>query len=545
LIDPVAPGRWFLEEGFQKFFNTCGPCRPSRHHLVPSLDRAPVVRQMAEDDGTCFFLKGPRQSGKTTLALELAREISAAGRFHALYMTLREARGARGRRLGARLFLDALDSALKAHPDPMVARIEIPRDPAACPRSAARTALARLCSALDRPLVLLVDDMDMLSGKALQSLLDQMATGLAAGRPEAFPRSVGLFGLRGPDPSGHAGGRGGRARGPAGRGNRADPGLSPFSMAREIALPPFSFADIDKLCELHAAAGGQAASEEAKLRIWDWTEGAPWLVNALVSTALDFVLHGDPKAPLTSAAVNEAARALLRETPAHLRGLAGLLSDPGVRRACSDALCGGGAGQALSGGGAALALDMGLLSAGWDDRLRPAGGICRELVLRALTSHIRPPAGLRESCRGEGDGPDMTLLLQEFQRQWRWNSRSWRTPLADIPGAGEKLPFLAFLEAALPEGAVLEKGPSAAQGGLSIAVRGNARVRPVLAVLERPGGPGHQGYLEELSDAMDAEGSAEGWLAFFDLDPAKGPDERIFWKTRTLASGRAAHVAGL
>jgi DNA polymerase III delta prime subunit len=533
-----------LEEGFQKFFNTCGPCRPARHHLVPAVDRAPVVRQMAED-GACFFLKGPRQSGKTTLALELAREISAFGRFHALYMTLREARGARDRRLGARLFVDALNSALKAHPDPLVAKLEIPRDPGVTPRSAAREALSRLCSHLDRPLVLLVDDIDMLSGKALQSLLDQMATGLAVSRPEAFPRSVGLFGLRGPGPPGP----GRRTRkGPGGtRGGRrrAELGLSPFAMAREITLQPFSFADIDKLCELHAASGGQPAEEEAKLRLWDWTEGAPWLVNALVSTALDFVLHGDLKAPFTVATVNEAARALLRETPAHLRGLAGLLADPGVRSACCDALCGGGAGQALSGGGAALALDMGLLSAGWDDRLRPAGGICRELVLRALTSHIRPPAGLRDACRGEGEGPDMTLLMQEFQRQWRWNSRSWRAPLSDIPGAGEKLPLLAFLEAALPEGVVLEKGPAAAQGGLHIVVRGPARARPALAVLERPGGPGHQAYLEELSAAMDAEGSSEGWLAFFDLDPAKGADERIFWKTRTLASGRAAHVAGL
>ncbi|MDR1314620.1 MAG: ATP-binding protein, partial [Deltaproteobacteria bacterium] len=502
-----------MEDSFQKFFNTCGPCRPSRHFAVPAVDRAPVVRQMAED-GACFFLKGPRQSGKTTLALELAREITAGGRFHSLYMTLKEARGARGRRLGARLFAEALNAALKAHQDPMVAALEIPADPRACPRSGVRKALERLCSSLDRPLVLLVDDIDMLSGNALQSLLDQIAVGLSAGRPEAFPRSVGFFGLRGPrleEARRPSAGNGGGAGGGRGRGRgRSELGLSPFAAAREVTLQPFSFADIDKLCELNAASGGPPAEEEAKLRLWDWTEGGPWLVNALVSTALDFVLHGDPKAPFTAAAVNEAARVLLRETPAHLRGLAGLLADPGVRRACSDALCGGGAGQALSGGGAAVALDMGLLSAGWDDRLRPAGGICRELVLRALTSHIRPPAGLKAACRGGGEGPDMTLLLQEFQRQWRWNSRDWRAPLGDIPGAGEKLPLLAFLEAALPEGAVLEKGPSAAQGGLALSVRGASRARPALAVLERPGGPGHQAYLEELSAAMDAEGSAEG-----------------------------------
>jgi DNA polymerase III delta prime subunit len=536
-----------LEEAFQKFFNTCGPCRPSRHHLVPAVDRAPVVRQLVED-GVSFFLRGPSQSGKTTLALELAREISSCGRFHALYMTLQEARGVRGRGLSARLFREALDAALKAHPDPMLRGVSLPPpDRGDSPRSSVRRALERLCLSLDRPLVLFIDELDMLSGSALQSLLDQIASGLVTGRPEAFPRCVGLLGLRPPEPGGRREAEAGPGRyprrapdAPAG----APPG-NPLAMAREIRLPPLTFADISKLCELHAAAGGQEVEEEAKLRLWDWTEGGPWLVNALLSTALDFVLHGDPKAAVTAAAVDESARALLRETPAHLRRLAGLLSDTGVRRACCEALCGGSAGQALAGGGEALALDLGLLSAGWDDRLRPAGGICRGLITRALTSHIRPPAAPAAGCRGEGEGPDMTLLLQEFQRQWRWNSASWRAPLADIFGAGERLPLLAFLERALPEGATLEKRPAAAEGGLALAVRGAGRTRPALAVLERPGGPGHLAYLEELSAVMDAEGTSEGWLCFFDLDPAKGADERIFWKTRSLASGRTAHIAGL
>jgi hypothetical protein len=411
---------------------------------------------------------------------------------------------------------------------------------------------------MDRPLVLLIDEIGMLSGAALQSLLDQLTAGMTVGEPGAFPRSVGLFGLSAPDPRpgrGPGGGTGGGQGGGPGGGPVGGPGGAaappgapsggPFSLAREIRLPPFSFADIDRLCESGAAQGCPAVDEEAKLRLWDWTAGAPWQVNALMATALDFVLHGDARVPVSAAAVDESAAALLRDTPAHLRGLASLLDDPGVRRACCESLCGGVAGRSPAGGGAALALEQGLLSSGWDGRLRPAGGLCREIVQRALTSHIRPPAGLREACRGEGEGPDMTLLLQEFQRQWRWNGASWRAPLRDIPGAGEKLPLLTFLEASLPEGATLEKGPSAAEGGLLLAVKGRGRTRPLLAVLERPGGPGHLAYFEELSAAMDAAGTPEGWLAYYDLDTAKGPDERLFWKTRSLSSGRAVHVAGL
>ncbi|MDR3153542.1 MAG: ATP-binding protein [Deltaproteobacteria bacterium] len=536
-----------MEEPFHKIFNTCGPCHPSRHLTVPAVDRAPLARQMVED-GVSFCLKGPRRSGKTTLALELAGEITGCGRYHALYMTLQEARGARGRRQGARLFAEALNSALRAHRDPMLSALSVPLDADTSPRHSARKVLERLCSALDRPLVLFIDEADMLSGDALQSLLDQLTAGmaLAAGRPEAFPRCVGLLALPAPDRLPSTAGAGARKAALPGERGRAEGLLAAAaSLCREIRLPAFTFAELDRLCELHGAGSGQAVEEAAKLRLWDWTAGAPWPVNAIMAEAVDSVLHGDRGSPVTEAAVDEAARSLLRSTPAPLRRLGGLLSGLPVRRACCEALCGGNAGEALSGGGAELAAELGLLSAGLDDRLRPAGLLCRAIILRELASHIRLPAGLRGLCPGKGGGPDMTAALLEFQRLWRWRAASWREPLADIPGAGEKLSLLAFLEAALPEGYGLEATPSAAEGSLAVTVAGPDKPLPLLIALERPGGPGHQGRLQDLSALMHAAGSGEGWLAFFDLDPAKGPDERIFWKTRPLAAGSVAHVAGL
>ncbi|MCS6969419.1 MAG: hypothetical protein NZ552_00165, partial [Planctomycetes bacterium] len=75
-----------------RFFNTAGPCRPSEHYMLPARERiadlAPLIAARQY-----FVIHAARQTGKTTLLLELAAELEAGGRYRALYCSVETAQG--------------------------------------------------------------------------------------------------------------------------------------------------------------------------------------------------------------------------------------------------------------------------------------------------------------------------------------------------------------------------------------------------------------------------------------------------------------------
>src|SRR6266568_8291872 len=66
-----------------RYFNTAGPCYPDLHYMLPADERLPDARMFIEF-GFYFVVHAPRQSGKTTALLGLARELTAEGHFLAL-----------------------------------------------------------------------------------------------------------------------------------------------------------------------------------------------------------------------------------------------------------------------------------------------------------------------------------------------------------------------------------------------------------------------------------------------------------------------------
>ena len=63
-----------------RFFNTAGPCRSEDHYMLPPMDRLPQVGRIIDQKGY-FVIHAPRQTGKTTAMLALARELTASGRY--------------------------------------------------------------------------------------------------------------------------------------------------------------------------------------------------------------------------------------------------------------------------------------------------------------------------------------------------------------------------------------------------------------------------------------------------------------------------------
>ena len=69
-----------------RFFNTAGPCVAEDHYMLPASARLPGVRKLIDRKGY-FVLHAPRQSGKTTTVLELARELTAGGTYAAVVVS--------------------------------------------------------------------------------------------------------------------------------------------------------------------------------------------------------------------------------------------------------------------------------------------------------------------------------------------------------------------------------------------------------------------------------------------------------------------------
>src|SRR3954469_2493657 len=68
-------------------FNTAGPNDPEDHYTLPVLARLPDVRRLI-DEKQYFVLHAPRQAGKTTALLTLARELTREGRYDAVLVSM-------------------------------------------------------------------------------------------------------------------------------------------------------------------------------------------------------------------------------------------------------------------------------------------------------------------------------------------------------------------------------------------------------------------------------------------------------------------------
>ncbi|MEN8218140.1 MAG: hypothetical protein ABFS56_17570 [Pseudomonadota bacterium] len=68
-----------------KKFNTAGPCIPADHYMVPTAPHFESLKKLI-DDKRYFILHAPRQTGKTSLMLQLMDNLNHEGKYIALYI---------------------------------------------------------------------------------------------------------------------------------------------------------------------------------------------------------------------------------------------------------------------------------------------------------------------------------------------------------------------------------------------------------------------------------------------------------------------------
>ena len=166
-----------------KWFNTAGPCQADIHYMLPPVARLPQLTRLIEQRGY-FVVHAPRQTGKTTMMLALAEQLTASGQYAAIMVSAE---------VGAAFPQDPgmaeaaiLDAWQDDATDWLPPALHPPAWPASEPGRRIGAVLSAWAQQSPRPLVIFIDEIDALQDQTLISVLRQLRNGYPK-RPIVFP----------------------------------------------------------------------------------------------------------------------------------------------------------------------------------------------------------------------------------------------------------------------------------------------------------------------------------------------------------------------
>jgi hypothetical protein len=516
-------------------FSTAGSGNAEWHYLIPPVGRLPEAIGLV-DKRAYFALHAPYPSGKTTTMKALARQLTAAGHYAALYFTCEEGRA----------FPEDVAEANKAVVGAIeaAARLDLPegmRPPPRVPADAANYLHAQLTAwaqACPRPLVLIFDEIDSLAGPALASILSQLRAGYDH-RPAAAPWSVILCGMR--DVRDYKAASGG---GPVRLGSS-----SPFNIKeKSLRLGNFGEAELRALYGQHTAETGQVFAEDALARAWELTLGQPWLVNALAREIVE-ELSVPPSEPITAAHMDEAKERLIRTRATHLDSLLARLQEERVRRVLEPILAGELTANLTFDADFEYVVDLGLVAP--DRPVRIANPIYREVIVRVLAAPAEALLTATTRTYTAADGRlDLSHLLHDFAEFWREHGDILSTRMP-YPEVAPQLVLMAWLHGIVNGCGLIEREVGIGRKRIDILIRwpftdaaGQRAVQREALELkvwrdrDKRGDPTSKG-LAQLDEYLAKLGLAEGTLVVFDARSGAPPiEERTRFEERMSPGGR-------
>ncbi|MET8780045.1 ATP-binding protein [Nocardia sp. NPDC004654] len=521
-----------------RYFNTTGPCNPQWHYMLPAAERLTDARRYISR-GQYFAVHAPRQSGKTTSLAALARELTDEGEYLALHFSAEYAEPVGDDYGHAELLL--LDVISKTASARGFAAELLPPDPwpEAEPGYRLDAALTAWVARCPRPLVLFLDEIDAVRGESLRSLLRQLRGGYTTHR-NGFVHAVVLCGLR--DVRDYKAASGGD---PSRLGS-----ASPFNIKVEsMRIGDFAHAEVAALYAQHTEETGQVFTARAVDLAYYYTQGQPWLVNALAAEVIDKMRV---RTEITDDHIDEAKERLIVARATHLDSLVSKLGEDRVRVVIEPLIAGTLLEADLTFNDAiSYVRDLGLIA---EDRpVRVANPIYKEVILRVLGSAIENNVLLEPSSFRLPDGRlDFPRLLTEFAAFWKLNGEV----LAAQQGyheAAAQLVLIAFLHRIVNGGGYIDREYGVGRGRIDLLLRqpytdADDRRAWQLEAMElkvwrdREPDPLTTG-LAQLDGYLDRFVLSTGVLVIFDRRPRAEPiDQRTVFSEATTPAGRTVTV---
>jgi hypothetical protein len=165
-----------------RWFNTAGPCKANTHYMLSPTIRLPSLERLIAQE-SYFVIHAPRQTGKTTAMLALAKQLTESGKYTAVMVSAEvgapfqhnpgEAESA---------ILSAWWARAKLH---LPEELHPPTLDEGKPGRRIQAALQAWAKVSPRPLVLFIDEIDALQDESLISILRQLRDGYSD-RPNGF-----------------------------------------------------------------------------------------------------------------------------------------------------------------------------------------------------------------------------------------------------------------------------------------------------------------------------------------------------------------------
>ncbi|MFP4257646.1 MAG: AAA-like domain-containing protein [Desulfovermiculus sp.] len=432
-----------------RFFNTAGPVDCHRHYCLPPLERLDLPEvEMLIAQQKYFVLHAPRQTGKTSCLLALMDYLNKQGRYLAVYCNVEPAQAARED--VAQAMNDILREMARSAQIYLKDNFLDEKKYHFLERGGHGTALSSALSAwaetADKPLIILMDEIDSLIGDTLISVLRQLRAGYTR-RPEYFPQSIILCGVR--DVRDY--------RIHSSSSKEIITGGSAFNIkAESLRLGDFIRPEVESLLMQHTQETGQELTEEAKSCIWHLSQGQPWLVNALAYETCFKMKEGrDRSLPIVKEMVDQAKENLIARRETHLDQLGDKLQEKRVQRVVGPLLQGVQDPTSLPIDDLEYVRDLGLITT--KGQVDIANPIYKEIIPRELTYGTQLSLSHQTTWYVRADGAlDMNALIAAFQSFFREHAEAWLERFA-YKEAGPQLLMQAFLQRVVNSGGRVER----------------------------------------------------------------------------------------
>ena len=516
----------------QKFFNIAGPCNAGRHYMVSAIERNPSILPLIEEE-QYFVIHAARQTGKTTLIKSLVNYLNAGDKYYGLYCSLEAAQVFTEPEVGIPYVFSIIKSAIGhsklPHREDFGKKVN--KEDVS---TLIKDALVYFCEILDRPLVIFFDEIDGLQNGTLITFLRQLREGYI-NRPEVpFPFSIVLVGMRNI-----------RDYKSKVRENRVTLGsTSPFNIiTKALTLSNFTMEEVRDLYAQHTKVTDQVFPKTVIQKVYDYTDGQPWLVNAIAREMVRELLKNDYSKTITPSLVDQAVKNIIIRRDTHIDSLLERLKEERIKKVIEPLITGKKLVLDFTDDDTQYCADLGLIKISKGE-IKPANKIYNEVIIRSLTSNTQ--SHLIQSIKNvwvNKDGTlDMSGLLKGFQQFWRENSGIWEEKY-QYKEAAPHLILQAFLQRIINSGGDIAREYAANKDRMDLCVRYGTSKYPIEIKVHYDKNTVSDG-LVQLAGYMDTVGESTGWLVVFDRRKTKKWAEKIYWKP-VKKEGKIIYIVGV